>query len=430
MPQTINESGATVLITTHYIDEARESGRVSFLRDGHLLAEESPELLLKKLQCKTLEEVFFTLSRIKIGEETWQLLQNEKTKTLTNDAIDNSIDSKAALIQNHNDSKCSKEFLNYDHLYALFCRDYFYFTHNLHLFMLYMSIPIITLTLFSIVLNNGIRSIPIAIYNGDQSIYDLNLGQNHRLSDLFINEFNTSMVALNFYQNEYEAERSVKLGHNSMVISFRSNFSHLFLNRYFEQQYDDHDNDDDINGDGEMHIYYDYTNLPSIMSVNNSILVSMRRMIQKYCEIRGLNPQAFAIPIEEREYLYGTIDENFLNFIFPMALIYSQYLVNVARSAFELLYLNDNGCMNRDLIQGVRPVELILELILASMISLLVQTCLIMIFTFGVLGFLNAGDYFSPFMIIFTTSVQGMATGILLAIVISDKATVMVNNNH
>ncbi|KAH7636584.1 hypothetical protein HUG17_10554 [Dermatophagoides farinae] len=305
--QLCRMEGATVLITTHYIDEARESGRVSFLRDGHLLAEESPELLLKKLQCKTLEEVFFTLSRIKIGEETWQLLQNEKTKTLTNDAIDNSIDSKATLIQNHNDSKCSKEFLNYDHLYALFCRDYFYFTHNLHLFMLYMSIPIITLTLFSIVLNNGIRSIPIAIYNGDQSIYDLNLGQNHRLSDLFINEFNTSMVALNFYQNEYEAERSVKLGHNSMVISFRSNFSRLFLNR--------------------------------------------------------LNPQAFAIPIEEREYLYGTIDENFLNFIFPMALIYSQYLVNVARSAFELLYLNDNGCMNRDLIQGVRPVELILELI-------------------------------------------------------------------
>lgn len=51
----------TVIITTHYIEEARQANFVGLMRHGRLLAESSPEDLLVEHQKETLEEVFLML---------------------------------------------------------------------------------------------------------------------------------------------------------------------------------------------------------------------------------------------------------------------------------------------------------------------------------------------------------------------------------
>ena len=55
------------MITTHYIDEAKQSDLVGFLKDGHMLAEESPQKMIRLLNCITLEEVFYKLCLLKKG---------------------------------------------------------------------------------------------------------------------------------------------------------------------------------------------------------------------------------------------------------------------------------------------------------------------------------------------------------------------------
>ncbi|OTF83481.1 hypothetical protein BLA29_003416, partial [Euroglyphus maynei] len=393
--QLSREEGATIVLTTHYIEEAKESGQVSFLRNGHLLDEGSPNSLLKKFECQTLEEAFFRLCTIEIDRKNSTPIERSKTWN-------------SRMIKN--EYRCSKQFVNWDHLHALFCRDYFFFTHNLHFFLFYVLIPMATLFLAKTLLSHGMRSIPVAIHNSDhQSDIDFHL------SDLFIQEFNTSAVAISVYGSEYEAERSVELGQNHMAISFRSNFSRLFVDRYVVQQ-----NANNDLGDSSIHLYYDYTDIPSILALNNSILIALKRTIQKYCAIHELNARAFSVPIQVQEVVYGRPDSNIaLSFLFPSALIQSQFTINIAKSALELVYLADYGCMNRDLIQGVRPFELMLQFILSSLI------CLLMIFISTVLDFPLFDDFLSPFTIITTISVQGMATGVLLAILIPNKVTVL-----
>ncbi len=61
------DDGTTVIITTHYIDEASRADRVGLMRDGVLLAESSPEDLLAKFSTSSLENVFLQLC--KRGEE-------------------------------------------------------------------------------------------------------------------------------------------------------------------------------------------------------------------------------------------------------------------------------------------------------------------------------------------------------------------------
>lgn len=51
----------TVIITTHYIEEARQASFVGLMRHGRLLAEDTPDNLLQKYNMETLEDVFLKL---------------------------------------------------------------------------------------------------------------------------------------------------------------------------------------------------------------------------------------------------------------------------------------------------------------------------------------------------------------------------------
>ena len=53
--------GTTILITTHYINEAERSNRVGLMRNGVLLAEDDPGKLIQEHECSNLEDVFLKL---------------------------------------------------------------------------------------------------------------------------------------------------------------------------------------------------------------------------------------------------------------------------------------------------------------------------------------------------------------------------------
>jgi ABC-type multidrug transport system ATPase subunit len=57
------QEGVTILITTHYIEEARQADYVGLMRGGQLLAEAPPNDLLRTYNKQTLEEVFLDLCR-------------------------------------------------------------------------------------------------------------------------------------------------------------------------------------------------------------------------------------------------------------------------------------------------------------------------------------------------------------------------------
>ena len=59
--QSLAHTGVSVIITTHYIEEARDANMVGIMRNGRLLAQEQPGLLMERHQAHTLEKVFLNL---------------------------------------------------------------------------------------------------------------------------------------------------------------------------------------------------------------------------------------------------------------------------------------------------------------------------------------------------------------------------------
>jgi ABC-2 type transport system ATP-binding protein len=61
--ESLVKKGITVIITTHYMDEADHCSRVGLLRQGRLIADGRPRDLKKSMGVNSLEEVFLLLAR-------------------------------------------------------------------------------------------------------------------------------------------------------------------------------------------------------------------------------------------------------------------------------------------------------------------------------------------------------------------------------
>lgn len=59
----------TVLMSTHYLEEAKLANKVAFMRGGVLLAEDSPQNIIRQCKVATLENAFLFLSQKQGSEE-------------------------------------------------------------------------------------------------------------------------------------------------------------------------------------------------------------------------------------------------------------------------------------------------------------------------------------------------------------------------
>jgi ABC-2 type transport system ATP-binding protein len=55
------KDGVTAIITTHYISEAANAHRCGFMRNGILIAEDEPRVILEKMSVESLDEAFYEL---------------------------------------------------------------------------------------------------------------------------------------------------------------------------------------------------------------------------------------------------------------------------------------------------------------------------------------------------------------------------------
>lgn len=58
-----SERGITVFVTTHYMDEAEYCNRISLMVDGRIEALNTPSMLKKEHNAKSMDEVFYALAR-------------------------------------------------------------------------------------------------------------------------------------------------------------------------------------------------------------------------------------------------------------------------------------------------------------------------------------------------------------------------------
>ncbi|MEI7941927.1 MAG: ABC transporter ATP-binding protein, partial [Candidatus Riflemargulisbacteria bacterium] len=51
--------GKTVFVTTHYMDEAEYCGRICIMKDGKIIAVDTPDKLKRQFSVSNIQDVFF-----------------------------------------------------------------------------------------------------------------------------------------------------------------------------------------------------------------------------------------------------------------------------------------------------------------------------------------------------------------------------------
>ncbi|CAG2179772.1 unnamed protein product, partial [Oppiella nova] len=310
------KDGITVIITTHYIEEARNANIVAFLRQGMLLEEGNPEALIKRQNLHNLEDVFLRLcnnkeSDLNIYDKSQGVTQN--TQTVAND--ENGLNEVKIVnnnsLQKTNSLKPSKILMKRnkiaDHFArseALFLKNVIRMYRNLPAFIFTAIVPAVQCALFFLCLGRDPYDIPIAVFNGELvPKYSTGFLQN-------INNYTITQKNYDSFESGYE---SVKNGDNKALIAIGTNFSKALIARAI----DGYETDAETIDMSSIKLYLDMTSQFAANKIRQTLHESYQLFAKEILKSNKM-PEALADPpIHLEDPILGIRDPPVTHFMAP-----------------------------------------------------------------------------------------------------------------
>lgn len=217
----------TIIITTHYIEEAKLANTIAFMRNGEILAEDKPSSLLEKHNLNSLEDIL-----IKICEEKCNQNGIDADGEKINDSKELKRDSKAISVfknklwqRGSNDKKSKKnnnssisKTKNYaifaDHLVALIWKNVTRMRRNVAILLFQCFLSSFQTLLLCTCIGKDPVHMPVAIFNEDFGNFYI---------ELFTTSIEPQRIALKYVGSLDEAINSVKNGANLAAIVITAN---------------------------------------------------------------------------------------------------------------------------------------------------------------------------------------------------------------
>lgn len=171
----------TVLITTHYIEEARGANQVGLMRHGRILVQQNPNTLLKTYNLSTLEEVFLKLcndNNLSMDDSEFDtsvpsienVYHSRDCLSAPTECESIMMSSKGSNIGSIEWSPSSREKNRLFYLrqtMAIIRKNAISLSRSPGNLLFQFLLPTIVVILFCACIGRNIHNIPVAVYNGD-----------------------------------------------------------------------------------------------------------------------------------------------------------------------------------------------------------------------------------------------------------------------
>ena len=413
-------SKVTVIITTHYIEEARQADKVGLMRKGQLLAEASPKELLSKFNLPTLEDVFLELCT-KIETEKLKGALCEKEKEAENEQIvkSSNISRKKHFhklqraISMRSMSRYQRIKSWWAHWWSMFRTLYWKnyirsIRHPLLLAFQYI-LPVVQIVLFGICIGGDPFDIKIAIVNEETPPY---------LSDIFINNLDTYFVDKYIYNSTIEAERAVKRNEIWGYIHLQSNFSDSLIARLNAHNLGDPDKYT-IDA-SKVLIYADLTDRLISVTIERSLEESYQDFIKAVLKDEfDVSPQLATLPIVLGEPVYGSYKhrnhKGYREYMAPGILTSVAFSMAYAVTSLVLILEREEKTFERNFVTGLTPSQVIIAHTLNRMVFMLAQAFLLLFLTVYLFQIPSRGHILAAILLLMTQNLAGIAYGMLLS---------------
>lgn len=309
----------SVIITTHYIDEAQRADCVGLMRNGALMAQDSPANIMSSYGVGNLEEAFleFCLKQSKIidgyvntvidssplkveGKEVRKLRKPKEKKFYRPQVI------KALLSKHIIQMMRQPAYVNHN-IFVIRTS----FAHCLMFFfrgVTFMTLlPIFVIVLFYWAIGGNPIGLKLAIVNKEVQSYHECLNTSSAIGDnglqkascRFLDEIDETLATKVYYNSFDEAFAAAKKGKVSGIIEFESNFTIAVLN-ILEMP------DNSTTNDPRIKIYLDQTDMHLTYFLHKRLIFAYEHYSEKLMTRFKLPKSLQSLPLRFEEPLYGS----------------------------------------------------------------------------------------------------------------------------
>ncbi|CAF1626056.1 unnamed protein product [Adineta ricciae] len=431
-------SRTTIIITTHYIEEARKANRVGLMRSGRMLAEDEPTRLLAKYNQTSLENVFLNLCR----EDQNRVQQSPKNSINKTDPTDNQdvpeIPHTPILDLNTGETPYSqirkKELVKnpvlrarraavdccicpqMHKIYASMVKDLTMIKRSIGFLIFQFFIPVVQISLFCLCIGRDPQHIPMALYNSE-AVHGFPTGN---LSLHLLNKINPNQIHFQSFNELNKAVDAVKEGHYWGVAVIRYNFSQAIKHKLISMKTDPAT----LNA-SSIHLHLDMTNQQVSFVMQNVILTSTQLFLKDVLAEHKVDPALADPPVIVENPIYGAKVQNFLNFAAPGMMISIIFFLAIGLTALIFVVEKKEGLLERSWIAGVTTVEVMLAHIIVKFFIQFIQIILMIVFADVIFQVKIEGPVILAMALIFIQGICGMSYGLLISAMCEQEVEVM-----
>ncbi|XP_046464439.1 ABC transporter G family member 20-like [Daphnia pulex] len=451
------DHGRTVIVTTHYIEEARLADTIGLMRSGRLLAEDSPDNLLREYNLSSLEDVFLKLCMADFGNEekintgaqslcqlsggidnvafhaskseldisgTGHLQQMElnlqHSKTKTPIAFTN---KKSGFINSNSEARkrpkliCSKSVLpSSNRLNALIQKNFLQMFRNIGMLFFIFLIPAIQVILSCLSLGGDPSYLKLAIVNDEldpsqDRICNYTTTCTYSMFSCRYLRFidNTTVIQVPF-QSVSEALDAVKRGKVWGVVHFPQNFTDELVVRRADGKFADKET---ILA-SRIAITLDSSSQQISLSLKQSLIEAFEDFSKNILAACSYEPTALGIPVTFLDPIFGENEPSFVEFITPGIILTTIYLIAVALTTAVFLSERKSGLFDRSIVAGVQMSEFMIAHVVNQLIVLIGQTIFVYIFALLVFKISFHGSLALAVLITLLQGLCGMSLGLMI----------------
>uniref|UniRef100_UPI00398F6660 ABC transporter G family member 20 n=1 Tax=Pristiophorus japonicus TaxID=55135 RepID=UPI00398F6660 len=400
LEDVVKDRKVSVVITTHYIEEARQANLVGLMRNGNLLAEAPPDYLIRFHNVSTLENVFLKLCKTsdQLGTHHnpgksslwWDDLGPRKAvgpwellgwKLWMKSMVPKWRNIAALMI---------KTFTRIKRMPGFLCFQFF--------------LPVIQISLICLCIGGNPKDLPMAVVDNDT-------GQPAMSQKILRHLDNNTIIQIHL--NQSDAIKGVTDGKYWGAIGFGANFTRDFLLRMTQKMVDE----STVDG-GSVHVWLDMTNQQLAFTIELKLQEAVEGFVQ---DVLGNYSYLASLPVKFEDPIYGNKHPDFTTFIAPGAILSITFFLAVGLTALSFVIERKEGLLDRGWVAGVSSLEVILAHIFSHLVTMTIQIILLLIFTFLVFKIPNEGSLPLIVILILLQGITGISMGLIISAAFDDE---------
>uniref|UniRef100_A0A1I8QDG6 Uncharacterized protein n=1 Tax=Stomoxys calcitrans TaxID=35570 RepID=A0A1I8QDG6_STOCA len=444
--ETTKNSKMAVIITTHYIEEAKQANKIGLMRKGVLLAEDTPDNIMLRFEVNSIEDAFLILSQkqgdndvIEAGMVPLPSQQQHASNAICNgiEVIDSSTITQASekslgekhssqIVDEENDNSKKFLFTTKGRIKALMTKNFVQLFRQPSGIIFMLLFPIIQLSCFYVAVGKTPTNLKLGIVNEEvpnwHTCYEENLKTvmpgndtcNFRmLSCRYITGLDgADHLNKIFHSSLEEAHREAKKANTLGYIYFPHNFSSSMQVFMEDGRYAD----DYAIENAEVTVHLDNTDRQVSFYIERKLYDLYSSFVKDIASDCNYPPKVASIPVHMHEPIYGTQDMEFQRYVAPGVVMTMVFFLATLLTASVFIEERLDGVWDRTLVAGVSAIQMLWAHLLSQFIIMVVQSIEVIVYIGVVFDTYNRGDTATLIFLLTLTSFCGMLFGLLISV--------------